>query len=46
MFRLVIIFGIVLVVALVTIYIVVDISKRSKTKRTKTNNEYDNYPQD
>ena len=46
MFRLMIIFGVVLVIALAVIYIVVTLNKKQRLKRTMTNNEYDNYPQD
>lgn len=47
MFRLMIILGVVLVLALTTIYILVILYREhNKPKPTMTNNEYDNYPQD
>lgn len=49
MVRLLIILGVVLVIALVVFYVVITLNaqtKAKKSKRTMTNNEYDNYPQD
>lgn len=47
MFRLMIILGVVIVLALTTTYILVILYREhNKPKPTMTNNEYDNYPQD
>ena len=47
MVRLLILFGIVLIVAVIAGYIIYTVYKqKTKPKPTMTNNEYDNYPQD
>lgn len=47
MIRLLILFGVALAIAVTAIYIIVTVYRKlTKPKLKKTNNEYDNYPQD